>query len=109
MKFRGNKEDRLKRAVNLFKEAADEEDMMKAQLRYANCLCKGTGVIKNPNLAHKYFSKAADKGSLEAIFNVGNMYYKGIGVNKNVKEGITLIKSAAYKGYAHAIKFCKER
>ncbi|CAG8549604.1 13144_t:CDS:2, partial [Gigaspora rosea] len=86
MKFRDNKEDRLKRAANLFKEAADEGDMMKAQLRYANCLCKGTGVIKNSKLAHKYFSKAADKGSLEAIFNVGNMYYKGIGVNKNVKE-----------------------
>ncbi|CAG8807062.1 19304_t:CDS:2, partial [Racocetra persica] len=83
----GNKEDRFKQAANLFKEAADEGDVMKAQIQYASYLSKG-----NPH----------------AIFNVGNMYYKGIGVNKNVRKGTTLIKSAAYEGYVPAIKFCKE-
>ncbi|CAG8753995.1 13920_t:CDS:1, partial [Cetraspora pellucida] len=64
-----------------------------------------TGVVKNLSLALKYFTKAADKGDSEAIFNVGNMYYKGLGVNKNVKKGTTLIKSAAFKGYETAIMF----
>ncbi|CAG8532770.1 21593_t:CDS:2 [Cetraspora pellucida] len=107
MRLCGNEEDRLKQATNLFKEAADEGDMLKAQIQYASCLYKGTGVVKNLSLALKYFSKAADKGDSEAIFNVGNMYYKGLGVNKNVKKGITLIKSAAFKGYKTAIMFCK--
>ncbi|CAG8733426.1 15715_t:CDS:2, partial [Racocetra persica] len=32
-------EDRLKQTANLFKEAADEGDMMKAQIQYASYLC----------------------------------------------------------------------
>ncbi|CAG8463164.1 12129_t:CDS:2 [Cetraspora pellucida] len=90
-----SREQRLNQAAKLFKETADDSDMTISQYYYAS--------------AFEYFCKAAHKGDASSMFNVGNMYYEGVGVEKNVKEGIHWIKMAAYNDVASAVKLWEER
>jgi len=106
--FSYEKDERDQQAAKLFKETADKGDVMLAQFQYGNCLTNGRGVEKNSELALKYFSKAADKGHSPAMYNLGMMQYKGLGIEVNKDEGIYWMKLAAYNDLAAAIKFCKE-
>ena len=42
------------------------------------------------------------------MYNVGNLYYNGIGCEKDIEKANHYIRLAAYNGYEHAIKFCKD-
>jgi TPR repeat protein len=43
--------------------------------------------------------QAADSGDVSAIANLGFMYVKGIGIEKNEKEGVSWYRKAAEKGH----------
>ncbi|MCF6177143.1 MAG: hypothetical protein L3J71_15405 [Victivallaceae bacterium] len=39
--------------------------------------------FKNYKMSFKYFRSAAEYGHIRALYNIGDMYYKGLGVKKN--------------------------
>ncbi|CAG8580451.1 3716_t:CDS:2 [Paraglomus occultum] len=97
-----SKEERLKMAAKMFKEAADA-GLPEAQLRFGHCLWRGVGTEKNDKQAIEYFKLAADNGNTTAMYNIGNLYYNGI----DVELGMRYLKRAAYCGQAEAAKACK--
>lgn len=54
-------------------------------------------------LAKRFFEKAVSKGDGDAIYNLGLMYYKGLGVEKNPIKAVEYIKRAADKNIYNAI------
>src|ERR1044072_4000509 len=60
-----DKEERMKIAVEIFKETADK-DNPSAQLRYGICLWQGEGIKANSFEAIKYLKLAAEKGNSSA-------------------------------------------
>ena len=97
-----SKEERLKMAAKMFKEAADA-GLPEAQLRFGHCLWRGVGTEKDDRQAIEYFKIAADNGNTTAMYNIGNLYYNGI----DVELGMKYLKRAAYCGQAEAAKACK--
>ena len=57
-----------------------------------DCYMYGQGVKMNKEEAVKWYSKAADLGSYEAIYNLGQCYENGYGVEKNVTAAIFMYK-----------------
>ncbi|CAB4441367.1 unnamed protein product [Rhizophagus irregularis] len=96
--------------AELFKEVADDDanEHPDAKVRYGACLFSGKGVDKNESEALKYFEKAAEDGIVVAIYNVGNMYYNGIGCKKNIEKAKNYIELGVYNGYEAAIRFRNE-
>uniref|UniRef100_U9UGG7 Protein kinase domain-containing protein n=1 Tax=Rhizophagus irregularis (strain DAOM 181602 / DAOM 197198 / MUCL 43194) TaxID=747089 RepID=U9UGG7_RHIID len=96
--------------AELYKEVADDEanEFPEAKVRYGDCLCYGKGVEQDVSEALKYFEKAAEDGVKVAMYNVGNMYYNGIGCTIDTEKAIHYMKLAVYNCYEPAIKFCKE-
>ncbi|GBB91322.1 hypothetical protein RclHR1_18540001 [Rhizophagus clarus] len=105
-----NPPDKDKIVAELFKEVADDEanEFPEAKVRYADCLYFGKGVEQNFSEALKYFEKAAEDGFKVAMYNVGNMYYNGIGGVKDQDKAIYYMKLAVYNDHEPAIKFCKD-
>ena len=52
--------------------------------------------------AFKYFMLAANEGNRDAIFDVGSMYWKGVGVKQDYKKAIEYIKKLSDTGFARA-------
>lgn len=52
--------------------------------------------------AFKYFMLAADEGNRDAMFDVGTMYWKGVGVKQNYKKAIEYLKKLSDEGFARA-------
>ncbi|CAG8525233.1 11917_t:CDS:2 [Funneliformis mosseae] len=51
---------------------------------------------------------AAEDGLRVAMYNVGNLYYKGCNCKKDEAKAISYMKLAAYNEYNPAITFCKD-
>ena len=56
--------------------------------------------IRDKNLAAKYFEQAAEKGSPEAQYRLGKVYYEFLGKEQ---EGIEWFKKAAAQNYQYAV------
>ena len=56
----------------------------------------------------EYFEKAAENGLKVAMYNAGNLHFKGIAGRRDEAKAIYYMKLAAYNEYVPAIKFCKE-
>ncbi|CAG8593011.1 2074_t:CDS:2, partial [Acaulospora morrowiae] len=104
------KQKRLEKAASLFKEAADM-GIVDAQLRYGHCLWYGEGVQRNIKEAIEYFQKSADNGNgnTTAIYNIGNVYYNGLGVEQDMERGIRFLRLAALQGQPKALEICKKK
>jgi uncharacterized protein len=76
----GVKQDNA-RGIELLRAAADKGNS-RAKNALGNCYRKGTGVERNFKEAFRYFSEAEKSGSVEAIGNLGAMYFNGEGVPK---------------------------
>ena len=63
---------------------------------------------KNPAEAAKWLKQAAAKGSRDAQFSLGVLYFNGEGVGKDPREARKLLESAAAKGHPSA-KFYLDR
>lgn len=62
----------------------------------------GRGVRQDPAKAHMLYRKAAENGSVQAMFTVGVDYEYGRGVEKSWKEALYWYKRAATKGHPEA-------
>ena len=87
-----------KRGVELLREAAAAEDT-RAMNTLGDCYNHGIGVEKDFGEAFKLFSRAADRGNLKALGNLGALYMTGHGVPAiNVKKGAELFAKGARAG-----------
>ncbi|UZO15513.1 uncharacterized protein OCT59_006933 [Rhizophagus irregularis] len=96
--------------AEVYKEVADDEanEYPEAKLRYGDFLFHGKGIEKNKSEALKYFEKAAEDGFRVALYNVGKMYYDGIGCTKDIEKAKYYMGLAAYNCYGYAITFRNE-
>jgi TPR repeat protein len=58
--------------------------------------------IKNLNLAFNWYTKAADTGSIDALFEVAEAYIFGNGIEKDRTKAFKYCKKAAEKGHKYA-------
>lgn len=49
--------------------------------------------------AAKYYDLAADNGHVGAQMKLGDLYFSGKGVDKNIKEGVKLYEKSAKEGF----------
>ncbi|CAG8716822.1 17216_t:CDS:2, partial [Acaulospora morrowiae] len=109
-----SRKERLRQAVEFFKEAAGTglaglHFAVDAQLRYGHCLWSGEGVKKDIKESIKYFTWAAENGNYTALYNIGNIYYNGIGAPKDEEKGIRYLRLAALSGQPKALAMCKAK
>lgn len=52
---------------------------------------------------------SADNGNHTAMYNIGNILYNGIGVNKDEENGRNYLRLAALSGQPKAIAMCKTK
>ncbi|CAG8787047.1 12912_t:CDS:2, partial [Dentiscutata erythropus] len=93
-----------KQAAQLFKEAADDDDMVDAQLKFEDCIFNSVGANKDVTKAVEYYRKAADNNNPIAIYKIGNIYYHGDGVKKDLAIGEKFLRLAAYNQQEQAIE-----
>ncbi|CAB4474384.1 unnamed protein product [Rhizophagus irregularis] len=86
--------------LSLFEVVNDEaNEFPEAKVRYGDCLFNGKGIEKSESEAFKYFAEAAENGVIIGMYNVGHMYYNGIGCTKDIEKAKNYIELAAYNGY----------
>jgi len=66
---------------------------------------KGYHINKNLTLAFMHNYMAAKNGHVEATFDLGRMFYKGISVERNKNIALQYLSSAKSKGHAGAGKY----
>lgn len=87
-----NKDRNLKKAVKLFKKAAENSPV--ANYYLAMLYETGTGVDKDDKLAVELMSKAAEGGVAYAQCRLGDRYMSGAGVTKDLVKAATLYLQA---------------
>jgi|GEM_PF-3671255 len=94
--------ERLKSEKNLIEIKKKAEDgNAAAQYRLANNYYKE----KNYKEAVKWYRRAAEREYVFAMHNLGNAYYKGLGVKQDYTEAFRWYRKAAEKGYSTAQYF----
>jgi TPR repeat protein len=63
----------------------------------------GHGVSQDHSEAKKWWTKAAEKGSIAALTNIASTYYVGLGVQQSYSEAAKWFQLAADKGDAYAM------
>ena len=79
-------------AIYLAYEASTRNDT-KALCYLGKCYEEGKGILKDKDMAMKYYEIAKDKGDLNGLFNFGRLLYE-----TNKEEGLKILKEAADKG-----------
>ncbi|CAI2170749.1 13593_t:CDS:2 [Funneliformis geosporum] len=95
-------------ASKLFQAAADD-GLADAQLRYAFSLVGNPGTKFNKNVFIEYLTKAADNNNSTAQFNLGDLYIHGkLGVPKDELLGKKYLKLAALSNQPKAIEILQK-
>jgi TPR repeat protein len=66
------------------------------------------GLSVEPRKAADYFEKAISKDNLNALANLGELYFRGIGVQKDEERGLEMLSAAAERGSDYAQKVLSE-
>ncbi|CAH1764461.1 14758_t:CDS:2 [Entrophospora sp. SA101] len=98
----------IQQAAQLFKEAADS-GIADAQVRYAFCILgkKPDSKFEDDEIDEiiKYMTMASNNGNVTALYNLGEMYYKGKVVKEaNKHKGLEYLRLAAIQGHERAIE-----
>lgn len=93
-KVKQNYED----AKNYFIESI-EHGNDESMYEYGKMLYKGLGVPIDKEKAIEYYKQSIEKGNLKSMFLYGKMMKEGEYVEKNVEEGIKLIRMSAASYY----------
>lgn len=80
--------------------AAAETGDLKAQLRLAEILETGDGVVQNFARAAHWYALAAEADSAEAANRLGRLHHAGLGVPRDIPRAIALLEQAAQSGTA---------
>lgn len=92
----------LKCAQNTDSKFGNTEDCItEAQFLVGTCYFYGTGISVDKDEAIKWYTKAADKGHLEAMYNLAYCMMLS-GTRENKQKGFKLFQSAADKGHIGA-------
>ena len=76
-----------------------------AQLKLGEIYLKGVDQIdKDYFIAHKWLKKAAERGEPNAQYHLGDIYRKGLGVQKSNAEAVKWFRLAAKQGHNKARK-----
>ncbi|CAB4414894.1 unnamed protein product [Rhizophagus irregularis] len=103
-----SKEERIRIAINIFKETADKGNPS-AQLRYGMCLWKGEGIAIDSHEALKYLKLAANQGNSAAMYIIGKAYWNGGNdIEQDKVQGAEYLKIAANNDHPTAKKMCLE-
>ena len=78
------------------------ECVSRAQLKLGLAYARGMGVITDKTRAAKYYARAADSGSIDALVNLGDVYEVGAGVKVDHGRSFKYFKRAADAGNAFA-------
>lgn len=89
-------ENKIRDLLNQIGENADAE----TQFALARCY---SGNFKDKEEAAKLYRKAAEKGNIEALVELGLCHLHGDGVDFNEWKGMKLLKKAAEKGNTEAL------
>ncbi|NCO02884.1 MAG: alginate export family protein [Alphaproteobacteria bacterium] len=74
-----------------------------ANFDYGRALAQGRGGIESdPEEAYKFLSKEADSGNERAMFEIGQMYERGIGFEPNPTQAIKWYRLASAGGHTRA-------
>src|SRR5262249_53389304 len=85
-------------AVYWYSKAA-EAGVPYSQYNLAVLLVDGKGCVANPNEAIEWYEKAAGQGMLEAMSNLGKIYYLGEhGIKQSYSDAAKWLSQAAEKG-----------
>ena len=63
---------------------------------------RGEGTPKDESAAVKWWLKAGEQGNASALFNAGNMYNRGKGVEQSAKRAFECFTKAASLGHTKA-------
>ena len=90
--------------LDIFGALSEEQRESKAQQYYMDALRHdhGKGKKRDQAAAARLYREAADLGHPKAAFNLGNMYAKGRGVDRNDTEAMHLFLESSKNGYADA-------
>ncbi|MDR2353222.1 MAG: sel1 repeat family protein [Deltaproteobacteria bacterium] len=80
------------------------KDLVFAQYALGRIFQEGIGVPQNPEIALKWYKKAAKLGFAKAQFQAGTIILSGEVVPQNREEGINLLKKAEQQGLEIALK-----
>ena len=86
------------KAAELLRKHADDDTEVQAALGLFYLF--GLGVQQDHAKAFELFSKAAEKGNIDAVAGLGAMYLKGYEVRENPAKALELISRAANEGSA---------
>lgn len=87
---------------------AAEDGTPKAQVIVGMALMTGVGVLKNPELAVVWFTRAADQNYAPGLYQLGLSKIAGLGTAQDDSGGIALIQKAAKAGDQEAKDFLTE-
>lgn len=92
----------------MFYKRAAEVGHLRAMCSYGKCLYTGSGTVKDPAEAFRWFKTAADGNMNIAQYNLGVMYLKGVYVPKDLGEAKRYFSLAAGNGHEEAAKILKK-
>jgi len=72
-------------------------------------LWSGEGVKKSIPQAIEYFQSSADNGNSTAMYNIGNIYYNGLGAQRDEVKGIKYLRLAAVREQPKALDMCRQK
>jgi|GEM_PF-6695678 len=98
---REQEEDLAWKAFDYMRNLA-EKGMASAQIFLADCYTVGEFIPENSKLGFQYYQKAGEHQNPSALFGLGRLYLMGKGVERDIKKGEALIKTAANLGHIEA-------
>ena len=86
----------------LYRRTGDDTWLVKLT-SLARCFAEGKGVEQNWTKAVEWYTKAAEKGHGDAMYNIGVCFEKGEGVEQNWTKAVEWYTKAAEKGHSSAM------
>ena len=103
----------VEKGIRYLKLAAEQRDSYAMRMLGKYHLTGEYGIQKSNKKAFYYLSEAAKGDNIDALFEVSELYYFGVGTRKSIKKSIEYCKAAADKGYPEAqysmwLHFCDD-
>ena len=102
MYLNGNPENDYRKAISYLKQAAENEHAISCSILGEFYYMGKYGLTVDYKLAYKYYSIAADKGNVKAIFYIGLMHDLRRCVGEDFKKVFDCYHQAICKGYMRA-------
>lgn len=108
-----NLQQNIEKGISYLKLAAEQRDSYAMRMLGKYHLTGDYGIQKSNKKAFYYLSEAAKGDNMNALFEVSDLYYFGVGTRKSIKKAIECCKAAADKGHPEAqysmwLHFCDD-